>query len=212
MIIGVTGCPGSGKSLLSATLAEKGWTLVDADALGREVVEEDAAILGELARLFGSDIIGPEGKLNRRLLASRAFSTPDKTRMLNRVVHPVLITRVSDAVRRLKDTGGRTVVDCALIYEWRVETLFDFVVCVRADEDIRRRRLMDRDGRTTEEVDRVFSIQFSEREKMLRADIVLANNGTAERLIVYGLMLAELPAYKEEGRKWEREFRLGGKP
>lgn len=204
MILGVTGCPGSGKSLLAAALAGKGWALVDADALGREVVEGDAVMLDNLARLFGGDIIGPDGRLNRRLLARRAFSTPESVHLLNRLVHPMLVARVREEIHRSRDTGVRTVVDCALVYEWGMEDLFDLVVCVRADEDIRRNRLMERDGRTAEEVNLMFSIQLSEQEKALRSDIVLANNGPVERLVVYGLMLAELPSYREEGRKWGR--------
>jgi dephospho-CoA kinase len=202
MILGVTGCPGSGKSLLAAALAEKGWTLVDVDALGREVVEGDGAMLGELARLFGEDIIGQDGKLNRRLLARRAFSTSENTGMLNRVVHPTLIAKVSGVIRRLRDAGKRTVVDCALIYEWGIEALFHVVVCVRADADIRRNRLMERDLRSAEEVERIFAIQLPECDKAIRADIVLANNGPRERLIAYGFMLSDLPVYIEEGWKW----------
>jgi dephospho-CoA kinase len=193
MIIGVTGCPGSGKSTIASVLAEKGFALVDVDILGREVVEKDPAVLDELIGLFGADIIGLDGILNRRLLANRAFSTPEKTCILNGIVHPVLTQRVRDTVFRARTAGERAVVDCALIYEWNMEGLFDIVVCVRADEDIRRKRLMDRDGRTMEEVDMLFSLQLSEQEKTRRADIVLTNNGSAKRLNAFGLMLAGLP-------------------
>jgi dephospho-CoA kinase len=204
MIVGVTGCPGSGKSLLADVLAERGWFLVDADALGREVVEGDGAVLSELASLFGSDILGTGGKLDRRLLARRAFSTPERTLILNRVVHPALIARTCEAVGRLRESGGQGVIDCALIYEWGIENHLDLVVCVRADEDIRRRRLMERDGRTEEEIERMFAAQLPEREKVLRADIVFANNGSPERMVEYGLMLSRLPCQKEEGWTWKR--------
>ncbi len=77
MIIGITGCPGSGKSILAAVIAEQGWVLIDADNLGREVIENDSSILNELSEAFGKDIMDSDGKLNRHLVAKRAFSNPE---------------------------------------------------------------------------------------------------------------------------------------
>jgi dephospho-CoA kinase len=204
MILGVTGCPGSGKSVLAAAMAERGWTLIDADRVGKEVVERDPPMLGELARTFGADILGPEGTLDRRLLARRAFSSPENTRLLNGVVHPVLVRRILGLIELRRTSGENVVVDCALIYEWGIERNFDRVLCVRADEDMRRCRLASRDGRSPEEIDRLFASQFPEREKVLRADIVLANNGTRKELAAYGFMLAGLPYFLRESGSWEK--------
>ena len=204
MILGVTGCPGSGKSVLAASMAERGWILIDADRAGKDVVERDDVILGELSRIFGADILGPEGKLDRRLLARRAFSSPENTRLLNGVVHPALIRRILGMIDLRREAGENAVVDCALIYEWGIEKNFDRVLCVRADEDIRRSRLTSRDNRSPEEIERLFLSQIPEREKVLRADIVLANNGTWEELAAYGLMLAELPHFLRENGSWKK--------
>jgi len=192
MILGITGCPGSGKSVLAKAVASRGWVLVDADIVGRDVVEQDKEMLDELARIFGADILGPEGKLDRRLLARRAFSTPEETRKLNGVVHPALMGKIAGIIGKLRSEGRNAVVDCALIYEWNIERLFDRVVCVRADEKLRKRRLMERDGRSEEEIERMFSAQLPESVKVRKADIVFSNNLDIESITSYGFMLGEL--------------------
>lgn len=204
MILGVTGCPGSGKSILAAVMSERGWKLIDADRVGRDIVERDAGMREDLSRAFGADIIGVEGALNRRLLARRAFSSPENTRRLNSLVHPALTRHILEMIETERKSGGNTVLDCALIYEWEIGKSLDHVLCVRADKDIRRKRLMIRDGRTPEEIDRLFSIQLPEREKVLRADIVVSNNGNTDELAAYGLMLAELPNFLRESVLWKR--------
>ncbi|MDP2982117.1 MAG: dephospho-CoA kinase [Candidatus Latescibacter sp.] len=199
MILGITGCPGSGKSVLAKVIASRGWMLIDADLVGREVVEEDGDMRRELARIFGRDILGKDGKLDRRLLARKAFATHENTLKLNRVVHPVLVRRITEKIRDERNAGTHAVVDCALIYEWGIEGLFDLVVCIRADESLRKKRLMERDGRSDEEVERMFSAQLPEPLKVLKADIVLSNNDKPESMVIYGLMLADLPRYFREG-------------
>ncbi|MFA6470629.1 MAG: dephospho-CoA kinase [Candidatus Latescibacterota bacterium] len=204
MILGITGCPGSGKSVVSKVVASKGWKLIDADLIGREVVEQDEAILKELTHTFGADIIGQDGKLDRRLLARRAFVDVENTRKLNYVVHPVLLEKIKKIIRAERIAGAHAVVDCALIYEWGIEGLFDRVVCIRAREDIRKMRLINRDGRSDEEVERIFAAQFPEELKVQKADIVFTNNETVENMIIYGLMLAELPEFGSKIKSWEK--------
>ncbi|MFC1537894.1 dephospho-CoA kinase [Candidatus Latescibacterota bacterium] len=198
MVIGITGCPGSGKSALASVLAEQGWALIDADAIGREVVENDSTVLDALANAFGRDIIDSDGKLNRHLVASRAFSTPENNKILNDIVHPSLINRLKSRVRELKAEKANVVVDCALIFEWGIENLFDTIVCVQADEGMRKERIMERDGRSAEDIENLFSAQLAESEKARRSDIVFINNFSPEKIREFGLKLSGLPGDKKQ--------------
>lgn len=198
MVIGITGCPGSGKTVLANVIAGQGWILVDADDIGREVVENEPKILEKLAEAFGQDIIDSEGRLNRHLVARRAFAKLEKTRILNDIVHPVLIDRVKSKINELKYEKKNVAVNCALIFEWGIESLFDIVICVQAQEHIRKERLIQRDGRSSEEIDGMFSAQLPEREKVSKADIVITNNSSIDKIKAYGLMLSELPRYFRE--------------
>lgn len=207
MILGLTGCPGSGKSLVAAVLADKGWALVDADGIGRNVVRDDPSVAKELAVAFGDDVIGPDGTLDRRLVARRAFASAEGTERLNRTVQPALINRLAETVWNLRSRGMNGVADCALVFEWGIEPLFDMVVCVTAKASTRTRRLKERDGRTEKEIERLFSSQLPEYEKARRADMVFVNEGPVERLAAFGCMIAGLPSCMEEGRVWSRQPR-----
>ena len=195
MILGITGCPGSGKSMLTDILVQSEWGLIDADELGREVVEFNPDVLDELKKSFGSDIINTEGRLDRRLLAARAFAKPEKTKLLNNIVHPRLIRRLKERIENERERNTNSVVDCALIFEWGIEKLFDMVVCVSADESLRKKRLMDRDTRSLSEIEDLFAAQLPECEKMRKADIVIKNNNSVEKLKMFGMLLADLPRY-----------------
>ena len=207
MILGLTGCPGSGKSLVAAVITGRGWVLVDADRIGRDVVTDDPSVMTELLEAFGKDIIGPDGMLDRRLVARRAFATGEGTDRLNRAVQPALINRLAETVWTLRSQGMNGVVDCALVFEWGIEALFDMVVCVTADAGIRTRRLRERDGRTDEDIRRLFSAQLPEYEKARRADLVFVNDGPMERLAAFGCMIAGFPSCMEEGRIWLKQPR-----
>ncbi|MBN1291660.1 MAG: dephospho-CoA kinase [Candidatus Latescibacteria bacterium] len=193
MILGITGCPGSGKSLLAAELAHQGWQLIDADKIGRAVVEYNRAVLDALAVAFGSDIIDTDGKLRRRLLGQRAFMNADSIKKLNDIVHPILIDDLKSDVSSLRSSGENGVVDCALIFEWGIEKFFDRIICVAADEKLRKRRIMKRDNRSEEETEKIFSAQLPEIEKIQKADIVVKNDDSVNWLKIYGNMFSILP-------------------
>jgi len=195
MVVGVTGCPGSGKSVLAGAIVAHGWLLVDADDIGMEVVEGDSAVLDKLREAFGLDILDDEGRLKRRLVAQRAFPDLENIRKLNNIVHPKLVDRLKSRIEELRAEHDRIVVDCALIFEWEIENLFNVLICVQAHEQTRKERIMKRDGRSSEEVEGIFSAQLPEREKVSKADIVIGNNSSIEKIMSYGLMLSELPRY-----------------
>ena len=195
MIIGITGCPGSGKSILAGVMAEQEWVLIDVDEIGHVVVEDDPVVLNKLAEAFGRDIIDKNNKLKRHVVAERAFADKEKTRQLNEIVHPVLIDRLKSHINELRAEKTDAVVDCALLYEWGIDDLFDIVVTVQSHEQLRKERLLERDGRSPGEIEGIFSAQLPESEKVSRADIVFANNSSPDRIEAYGLMLSELPRY-----------------
>ena len=197
MIVGLTGCPGSGKSVLAAELVNNGWLLVDADDIGREVVEDDPAVLNDLITAFGSDIVDSDGVLLRRVLGKKAFADPIKTRILNDIVHPRLILNLREKVRILLNSGSNAVVDCALIFEWKIQSIFDMIICVAANEQLRKERIMLRDGRSAEDVENMFSAQLPESEKIIKAGIVVNNNGSVESLYMYGKLFSCLPGYSK---------------
>jgi dephospho-CoA kinase len=192
MILGITGCPGSGKSLLAGVIAGQGWVLVDVDRMAHEFIEHNIKVKNKLIASFGKDIIGNDGLIKRRVLAQRAFQHEDKTMALNHIVHPPLIRNLTTYLKQLKLEKKNVVVDCALIFEWNISSIFDIIVCVVTNEKIRMKRLQKRDGRTAKEIKNINRAQLSERDKSLRADIVLMNMTSKEKIQLYGCMLSRL--------------------
>ncbi len=177
MIIGLTGGIGSGKSTVAAILQQNGYQIIDADAISREVTAAGAPALQELAAEFGEDILQSDGSLNRKLLAERAFSSPEKTDLLNRIITNKVIELSKSRFTE------KCVYDAPTLLENGLEHLVDLVMVVTADREKRIRRVMERDGRTPYEIEKIISSQMPEEEKIRRADVVIYNNGSLEELI-----------------------------
>ena len=145
-VIGLTGPTGAGKSTVAAVFRKLGCAVIDADVLARRAVE-DPDCLAALAKAFGADVVAPDGSLDRRLLARRAFSSPEKTETLNRITHPAVLEETVRRIAELKKSGVAAVVlDAPLLFESGADSLCDTTVAVTAPPATRLRRIMARDG------------------------------------------------------------------
>ena len=90
LLIGLTGGIGSGKSTVSARLAERGATVVDADAIVHELQQPGTEVFAAIVDRFGEEIVGPDGRLDRPALAARVFADPEELTALNAIVHPAV--------------------------------------------------------------------------------------------------------------------------
>jgi dephospho-CoA kinase len=143
MLIGITGQIGSGKSTVAALFRKYGAIVVDADRIGREVVERNPQLRRALVRAFGKSIIDTRGRIDRRRLAELAFASKKSKQTLDRLVHPHLLKELRRQVRG----AGRdrvVVVDAALLLDWRMDREVDAVVLVHASKKVRVERLVAR--------------------------------------------------------------------
>ena len=104
-VIAITGRSGSGKSTVSAYYGSLGYPVLDADRTAREVTRPGGPCLAQLCDAFGSDILLPDGTLDRGCLAARAFATPEGTRRLTDITHPAIIRELLDGVAAAQSTG-----------------------------------------------------------------------------------------------------------
>jgi dephospho-CoA kinase len=185
--IGLTGGAAAGKSTVAAVWREAGVEVVDADEMARALLDEDRDLRRALAIEFGEEVLEPSanadtGRLDRGELARRAFASPERTRALNRLVHPPLLARLHERLAAARASGASLVaVDAALIFELGLELLFDEVVLVTAPEPAREARLRARglDGGTARGL---LASQLPDEVKAARATRVLVNDGTLEDL------------------------------
>ena len=109
MTLGITGRSGCGKSTVTAVFAARGIPLADADQLSREILLPGSPLLPRLAERFGADIIKEDGTLDRRLLADRAFATPEGKAALDALTHPEIVRRIRAAKTGRAAGGGEAL-------------------------------------------------------------------------------------------------------
>ena len=183
VIVGLTGQTGAGKSTVAAMLERFGYSIVDADRIARTVTEKGSPVMRLLTDAFGADILAEDGTLRRDVLAARAFSSPENTRKLNDITHPEICRLIMDKVdgRFLMGYEG-VIVDAPQLFESGLSSKCTLVLSVTAREDIRLRRIMERDGIPEDEARLRMQAQLPESFFLEHSDIVLENNGSAESL------------------------------
>jgi dephospho-CoA kinase len=141
--IGLTGGIGSGKSTVARMFADLGATVLDADALSRELTAPGREATGLIAALFGPKVLAPDGSVDRKALATEVFGEEDKRRRLEEVLHPRIVARRREILREIGQRDGDAVVlsEAALIFEAGTQGEFDAVVLVTAPVEVRRERL-----------------------------------------------------------------------
>lgn len=175
MRIGVTGQIGTGKSTVAEIFAEQGAAVISADKIGRLVVERDKIVLKRLAGEFGKDILTPGGKLRRKALGRKAFSDPESKALLNRIVHPVLLTELDKQVRKAEKKNPIVVIDAALLIDWGWQKRVDLTVLVHAGKEIKISRLLKKGYSRREALMRLKS-QMKYSELRALSDLVIFNN------------------------------------
>ncbi|MBE7365032.1 dephospho-CoA kinase [Corynebacterium aurimucosum] len=182
-LIGLTGGIGSGKSTVSQLLVRHGWELVDADQIARDIVEPGQPALTELAQAFGEDILQEDGSLDRGLLASRAFSSREKTAVLNSITHPRINEETQARFDAARQAGADFVVyDMPLLVDKGLHKDMDATIVVDVDAEERVRRLVAYRGLDEEDARRRIAAQIPDDVRRAAADFIIDNNGPREAL------------------------------
>ncbi|MBA2366533.1 MAG: dephospho-CoA kinase [Actinobacteria bacterium] len=183
LLVGVTGGIGSGKSLFSALLAERGAQVIDADAYGREALRPGQPAWHSVVAQFGQELLIPQSmEIDRQALAEMVFNDHDKLAALNAIVHPVLFSAIADSVERLSQTDEIVVIDAAILVETGMDKNLDTLIVVHTDESLRRERLKSR-GMSSADIEARMSSQASSVNLLAKADLVVCNNGSLDRLV-----------------------------
>jgi dephospho-CoA kinase len=185
LVVALTGGIGSGKSTVSAGLATRGASVIDADGIAREVVAPGAAAYDPLVARFGRDILHPDGTLNRPALAAVVFADPPDPAALadlNAITHPAIAAGVLDRITQLEAAAdgpaGTIVIDTPLLEVLadardRIEAL----LVVDTPEEVAVSRLREQRGFSEEDARARVRAQISREERCALADLVIANGG-----------------------------------
>lgn len=179
--VGLTGGIGAGKSTVARVLTESGAHLVDADRIAREVVEPGSAGLARLVETFGDGIVGSDGALDRPALAALAFADDESRAALNAIMHPLIGARTQQRIDQAPD-GAIVVQDIPLLIEGGMAPLFDLVLVVDLDAEIRLQRLVEFRGMAEDDARARMAAQASDAQRRAVADVLIDNRGTPEEL------------------------------
>lgn len=180
MNIGLTGGISTGKSTVSQILLNKGATVIDADLIAREVVLPGSPVLARIAERFGQQVIADDGSLHRKQLGQIIFNDEQARKALEEIMHPsireLIRTRMTES--ELKRPKTLVVVDIPLLYESKLQSMFEEVMVVYVPHELQLKRLMERDKLSEEDAIKRLAAQLPIEEKKLLADIVIDNSGT----------------------------------
>ena len=179
-VLGLTGGIGSGKSTVSGMFAALGADVIDADQLAREVVEPGRPALAQIVAAFGSEMLLPDGSLDRARLGALIFRDPQARARLNALTHPPIRERLWEEVAARSVRPGVLILDIPLLYENGGTGLVEAVIVVWVDRKTQLQRLVERSGLSLEEAEGRIASQMPLDEKRQRADHVIDNRGSPE--------------------------------
>ncbi len=179
--VGITGGIGVGKTAMADVITREGYDVINADKIAKEVMNSDEEVKANLVEAFGDEVyVG--GEINTAFLADVVFKDKDELAKLNGIVHPRTIDLIYEKIHESFVEKDMVFVETAILYEARMEKVFDFIIAILADEELKVERVIERDDTSEENVKRIISSQLDDNTKKGRADFILYNNGSLEEL------------------------------
>ncbi len=179
-IIGLTGGIGSGKTTVARQIEQKGFPVYYSDIRAKEIVNESESLKSQIISLLGAESYDAAGNYDRKAVAEKVFENTELLQQLNGIIHPAVRTDFENWVQQqhlpyiFKET--------ALLFELGLDEDCYKSILVTAEDNIRIKRVMERDGKTYREVSNVMEQQLPEKDKIKKADFIIYNNETLEQL------------------------------
>jgi dephospho-CoA kinase len=181
--LALTGNVASGKSSVARLFADWGATVIDADAIVRDLQQPRTPIVDRIVARFGPEIVAADGELDRARLRALVLADAGARRDLEAIVHPAVAAERERLIDEARRRGDAIVVsDIPLLFEVMDPEAFDAVVLVDAPEAIRRERLLRDRGISSEEADGLFRAQHPAADKRARSDFIIDNDSSRMEL------------------------------
>jgi len=174
-LVGLTGGIATGKSTVAGIFKRYGATVIDDDALAREVVEPGKPAWREIVKTFGKAVINPDRTLNRQALGTKVFGHPGRLRQLERIIHPRVAREQIRLTKQaaLNDPRAIVIYDVPLLFEAGIDKRVDAIIVVTADRETQIARLKKRNGLSRTEALRRIKSQMPLAEKRRLADYTI---------------------------------------
>ena len=176
-IIGITGPSGAGKGYFCSLLKHPGICVIDTDAVYRSITSGYGECMRRIEERFGGKVVNADGSLNIKELADIVFNDRGKLALLNDITHPLISKECREIINKKREEGYAAVLlDAPLLFEAGLEKICDTVICVIADKEIRKKRIILRDKISERDAEIRIENQHSNDYYSSRADITVTNN------------------------------------
>lgn len=179
-IIGLTGGIGSGKTTVAHFIEEFGFPVYYSDDRAKAIVNESEDLKIKIKELLGEGAYDANGLYDRKYVAEKVFSDKDLLHELNEIIHPAV--KIDFENWLMKQTKYLVFKETALLFELKLNRQCYKSLLVTAEDNIRTKRVMDRDGKTYREVESIMEKQMPEKDKIKLADCLIYNNTNLEDL------------------------------
>lgn len=184
LVIGLTGGMGVGKSTVAAMLADAGASIIDVDAVGRQVLDPDGGAYAGVVATFGEGVVAGDGSIDRAALAAEVFGGAGRLDELEAISHPA----INDVLSAELDAATTTIVlDMAVLTESRLgwagkRRLYHRVIVVETPLELRIQRLVEGRGVAESDARARIAAQASDHDRRLLADLIITNDGDLDAL------------------------------
>ena len=179
--IGLTGGIGSGKSTAAEQFLKLGAPVIDADVIARDIVEPGKPAFEAVIAAFGDQIVGEDGRLDRKALRSIVFADPGQKSRLESILHPQIYTEILHQLEQI--TYPYCVVVIPLLAESKRNYPLDRILVVDLPEKLQIDRTTARDKESEKHIEQIIQSQASRQQRLSIADDVIENSGTPETLL-----------------------------
>ena len=179
-IIGLTGGIGSGKTTVAKFIEDMGFPVYFSDDRAKEIVNDDEVLKNKIKELLGEEAYDENGFYNRKYVSGIVFNDDEMRLQLNALIHPAVKIDFENWVEN--QNSEFVFKETALLFELKLNESCYKSVLVTADDNIRIKRVMDRDQKTYREIEAVIDKQMPEKDKIKRADFVIFNNEGIDEL------------------------------
>ena len=185
-VLGITGGIATGKSTVMRLFATLGARVISADEIAREVLAKDAPAYYDVIERFGSDVVLPNGEIDRAALGHIIFNDPDARNVLEEITHSRIISRMQEHIEQFRKSlscmNSILVVEIPLLFECGLEDIVDEVLLVAAEQGTQIDRLKSRNEISSDEALRRIDAQMPMEVKIGKADRVIWNDGSLQNL------------------------------